>query len=71
MDKTVEERLLEIEDQVMQLLKGLDLLRGDWQKLEMSRRQANLMEVDAQERMLNIFPTTAQARKQTKEQLRG
>lgn len=72
MEQTVEERLLTIESNLMTLIRKIDELRQSWEKLEMAKRQANLMEVDAQERALSIGPiTTAMARKQAKEQYRG
>jgi hypothetical protein len=68
---TPEERLAQIEVELFQLIKKVDELLDIWQRLEMAKRQANLMEVDAQERALSIRPSTSDARKQLKEARRA
>ena len=64
---TPEERLAQIEVELFQLIKKVDELLDVWQRLEMAKRQAGLMVVDAEERALNIKPSTSDARKQLKE----
>jgi hypothetical protein len=64
---TFEERLTKIEDDLLKLIQQVDGLLDMLQRLEMAKRQANLMVVDAEERALSIKPTTSDARKQLKE----
>lgn len=70
-EPTYEQRLMEIENRLLDLIKLVDEMLDRWQRLEMAKRQANLMVVDAEERSLGIKPTTSDARKQLKEAKRA
>lgn len=55
-----------LESEVKRLKAALAEMQRILESMVMAQRQANLMQVDAQERFLNMAPTTSEMRKRYK-----